>query len=148
MLHSPPRWAQVHSFLSFSPTRPIHPNAFEQDCTAKAISHRIAKIKNDCKASANSATPSSPAVAASSPAKRNRAATKTAPKTPVTKERASRRAAAVKATNYAQSGESNVDDDEEDQFEEAKERLEDGESPSKKVKQEFVQGEEEGEDGF
>ncbi|KAE9963351.1 hypothetical protein EG328_011494 [Venturia inaequalis] len=109
------------------------------DCTAKAITHRIAKIKSDGKASSTGAasTPTTP--------KRARATkTVSTPKTPLTAGRERSRRASVKATNYAQSD----DDDSEDGVKRDADAGEGEESPSKKMKREVVEeGEFEGEDG-
>lgn len=104
-----------------------------KECSAKAITHRIAKIKTDSKASS---TGGASIPAAGTTPKRARAPKSTGtPKTPVTASKERARRASVKPKNYAQSDEENDDGSEHD--------LKGEESPSKKVKMEdVVEGEE------
>jgi hypothetical protein len=103
------------------------------DCTPKAITHRIAKIKSESKGVGGS-TPT-----ATTTPKRARAPA--APKTPksdaaTSKSRSARKTS--KPVSYAQS-----DDDEDKVYESSNEKMEDGgESPTKKartVKEEVVE---------
>lgn len=140
-MKSPSLLPSLPSLSTLQTTPPPYPTHLtnQPDCTAKAITHRIAKIKSDGKASSTGAasTPTTP--------KRARATkTVSTPKTPLTAGRERSRRASVKATNYAQSD----DDDSEDGVKRDADAGEGEESPSKKMKREVVEeGEFEGEDG-
>ncbi|TID19494.1 hypothetical protein E2P81_ATG06661 [Venturia nashicola] len=100
------------------------------DCTAKAITHRIAKIKSDGKAAGGGGS----IPAAGNTPKRVRAPM--APKTPVSASKERTRRASAKPPKYALSDEDH-DDDSENEIKEDEEAG--GESPSKKVKTEVTE---------
>ncbi|QDS70299.1 hypothetical protein FKW77_008107 [Venturia effusa] len=117
------------------------------DCTAKAITHRIAKIKSDSKTPNTSGSPSKPAAATTTTPKRARTAAaapktkmSTTPKTPTSISKERTRRASVKPTNYAMSEEDEEDEEEEEEEFQGKDGEDEGESPSKKMKREDVDG--------